>query len=114
MRTSHLTALMATALLSLVPLGAVAHAASPPEYFALSGDAQPAPEASSAETRSANHFGGGLGVDTNDWMYLLREHGGTLITIVVILILIRWFTKILLDTDNGATNRPDVAPGPDR
>ncbi len=41
-------------------------------------------------------------MDASDWMYLLREHGGTLLTVIILLLLMRWFGKLLAETHDVA------------
>ncbi len=41
-------------------------------------------------------------MDVSDWMYLLREHGGSLLTVIILLLLVRWFGKLLAETQTVA------------
>ncbi len=41
-------------------------------------------------------------MDMSDWMYLSREHGGTLLTVIILLLLVRWFGKLLAENQTVA------------
>lgn len=42
-------------------------------------------------------------MDLSDWMYLLREHGGTLLTVIILLLLMRWFGKLFAENHADTT-----------
>lgn len=51
-------------------------------------------------------------MDMSDWMYLLREHGGTLLTVLILLLLVRWFGKLLAENQTVADTRDSSGTRP--